>query len=50
MLATDISAYCCLSGWLNGVSSTGTFIKAKNMNSLSTGSSGIPKGWTVIDR
>lgn len=46
-LATDISAEDCTSGWLNGVSSTGTFIKDPNMNDWTTGVSGIPSGWTI---
>ena len=47
MLATDISASNCLNNWVIGVSSTGTFIKNAAMESLPTGSSGIPDGWTV---
>jgi len=47
MLATDISANNCLNNWLTVVSSSGTFIKAKEMTSLPEGSSGIPSGWTV---
>ena len=47
MLATDISATDCLYNWVIGVSSTGTFVKHPNMTSLSTGTSGIPTGWTV---
>ena len=46
MLATDISAYDCLFKWVNGVSSTGTFIKHPDAN-IPTGTSGIPDGWTV---
>ena len=34
---------------VSGVSTTGTFVKAPSMISLTTGTSGIPKGWTVID-
>ena len=49
MLATDISASSCLSSWVNGVSSTGTFTKSPEMTSLPTGDSGIPSGWTVVD-
>lgn len=49
-LATDMSASgssaSCLTGWLNGVSSTGTFVKAANAQ-WPTGVSGIPEGWTV---
>lgn len=46
-LATDISATSCLNDWLSNVSSTGTFIKDPNMSDWSSGSSGIPSGWTV---
>ncbi len=48
-LATDISAYKCTSNWVNGVSSTGTFIKHPDMTSWSTGVDGIPSGWEVKD-
>lgn len=53
MLATDIStpifisAPNCLYGWVSEVAKNGIFIKHPNMNSLSTGSSGIPNGWSV---
>jgi hypothetical protein len=52
-LATDISATGCLSGWVDGVASTGTFIKAEGLDQgtesgqIRTGKSGIPSGWTV---
>jgi hypothetical protein len=49
MLATDISASNCLTNWVSGVASTGTFIKHPNMTSLATGVDGIPTGWTVED-
>lgn len=49
MLATDISANYCLSGWVYGVSSSGTFVKNPAMTSLPTGISGIPSGWTVVN-
>ena len=49
MLATDISATNCLTNWVNGVSSTGTFTKSPEMTTLTTGDSGIPEGWTVVD-
>ena len=48
MLATDISALDCLRDWVNGVASTGTFVKNPAMTTLPTGSNGIPSGWTVI--
>ena len=49
MLATDISASHCLSYWVNGVASTGTFVKNKNATWNVTGESGIPSGWTVVN-
>ena len=48
-LATDISAPSCTSNWVSGVASTGTFVKNPNMASWTTGTKGIPTGWTVID-
>ena len=50
MLATTITASNCLNYWVFGVPSTGTFTKAASMTSLPTGDSGIPSGWTVIDK
>ena len=49
MLATDISADWCLFNWVRNVSSTGTFVKHPDMDSLPAGVSGIPEGWTVED-
>lgn len=48
-LATDISATNCTYKWVNSVSSTGTFIKNPSISSWTTGTSGIPSGWTVQD-
>jgi len=48
-LATDISASDCLTNWVNGVASSGTFVKDSSMSSWPTGTSGIPTGWTVQD-
>ena len=48
MLATDISSSACLSGWVNNVAKTGTFVKNSEMTELPTDSiNGIPTGWTV---
>ena len=47
MLATDISASECLSNWVDGVASSGTFVKNAAMTTLPSGESGIPEGWTV---
>lgn len=49
MLATGIYATNCLSNWVSGVASSGTFVKNPAMTSLPTGVSGIPSGWTVVD-
>ena len=46
-LATDISVSDCTYDWVSGVASTGTFVKAAGMTSWKTGTSGIPRGWTV---
>ena len=48
-LATNISASDCTNTWVDGVASTGTFVKASSMTSWPTGTSGIPTGWTVQD-
>ena len=47
-LATNVTSTYYTSNWVNNVSSTGTFIKAPNAT-WSTGTSGIPTGWTVQD-
>ena len=46
-LATDISAEWCLDNWLDGVSATGTFVKASGATWAVAGEKGIPSGWTV---
>lgn len=46
-LATDISATDCTSNWTRWTSSNGTFVKNASMNNWSTGSNGIPSGWTI---
>lgn len=48
-LATDISATNCTTNWVSGVAANGTFIKTCYMTSWTTGVSGIPSGWTVLD-
>ena len=48
-LATNISASGCTTNWVDGVGSNGTFTKAANMTSWTTGVNGIPSGWTVND-
>ena len=48
-LATKISADSCTGSWVEGVASTGTFVKNPDMTSWTTGVSGIPTGWTVQD-
>ena len=46
-LATDISATDCTGQWLENVASTGTFATPSSTN-WSTGTSGIPSGWTRV--
>lgn len=48
-LATNIRSTYCTDGWLKGVSTSGTFVKAKDMTSWGSGASGIPTDWTVED-
>ena len=47
-LATDISATNCTLNWVTRVASTGTFVKHPNAT-WTSGTSGIPNGWTVVD-
>ena len=47
-LATSFASYST-SGWLNGVSSTGTFTKAAGV-AWPAGGDGIPSGWTVVEK
>lgn len=46
--ASDISATGCTEGWLANVSQTGVFIR-NSTTAWTTGTSGIPNGWTVQD-
>lgn len=46
-LATDVSATHSTYYWLNDVAQSGTFTKDSSMSSWTTGTSGIPTGWTV---
>lgn len=48
--ARNISASYCLTNWVNGVASSGTFTKAASMSSWTRGTSGIPSGWTVKNK
>ena len=48
-LATDISARNCTVNWVYNVPSTGTFVKKASMTRWTTGSNGIPEGWTVVN-
>ena len=47
--AINISATACLNYWLSNVSSSGTFIKSPLNNSFTSGDSGIPTNWDVVD-
>ena len=48
-LATNISARDSTKNWVSGVAASGTFTKAASMTSWSSGYSGIPSGWSVVD-
>lgn len=48
MIVNDSGA-ATFDGWLNGVSSTGTFYKSSNSTLFAPGQNGIPSGWTVVD-
>lgn len=48
-LATNISATDCTTNWVYNVASSGTFVKNSNMSDWTTGTSGIPNGWTIQD-
>ena len=48
-LATDISASNSHTNWVSYVAATGTFVKPASMTSWSSGESGIPSGWTVVN-
>lgn len=48
-LATSISNQSFLVNWVNGVATTGTFVKHPDNNDWTTGISGIPTGWTIED-
>ena len=45
-LATNISATDCITNWLDGVASSGTFYKAASMTGWEEGIN-VPNGWTV---
>ena len=47
-LATDISATDCTYKWVNGVASTGEFVK-NSSTSWTSGSNGIPSNWTITN-
>ena len=48
-LATNIDAAHCTDMWVDGVSSSGCFIKDPDMTAWSTGNSGIPTDWIVMN-
>ena len=48
-LAIHDSALRYTDDWVSGVASSGTFVKAPNMNDWTTGVSGIPTDWIVVN-
>ena len=47
-LATDISASACTTDWVDGVASTGTFVRNSAAQWYVIGTNGIPEGWEVV--
>lgn len=50
MLATNTSAMECLVAWVKGVATSGTFTKKASATISLNSTSGIPAGWTVVDK
>ncbi len=50
MLADDISAPECLTGWVSGVAHNGAFTKSARATWDITGDNGIPSGWDILVR
>ena len=48
-MATSKSGSSNFTSWLNGVASSGTFVKDANSTLFPSGTSGIPSNWTVIN-
>ena len=49
-LATDISAFECITDWMSDMkTSNGTFYRAPGTTHFAPGQNGIPSGWTVED-
>ena len=48
IMAIDINSEECLTNWVEGVSSTGTFVKNKDATWDETEYNIIPSGWTVV--
>ena len=48
-LATNLGGQDNTLGWVSGVAASGTFVKNASMTSWTSGSDGIPNGWTVVD-
>lgn len=47
--ATDVSASGCTEKWVQGVATSGTFVKNSTMNKWVIGNNGIPTGWMTED-
>lgn len=47
--STTSAGGSCTSGWVDGVASSGTFVKSASAADWATGTSGIPEGWTVTE-
>lgn len=49
LAAPTLTGVAPLAGWVNNVSTYGTFVKSKDATWDVTGADGVPTGWTVID-
>ena len=47
-LFTELSPSTATQYWLQGVASSGTFIKSSDANWTTSGVNGVPSGWTII--
>lgn len=48
MFTSPAPSYTYTNAWVNGVSSTGTFVKNKNATWDVSGWHGVPSGWTIV--
>lgn len=49
LAVSGFTAASALTGWVNGVAASGTFVKDSSASSWTTGKNGIPQGWVVYN-